>query len=187
MCLNGFLYFFLLFSGTTAQREPGPPHSLRFVDHTQWHTTVGRTPLDEGSAHRRNLYLTTHSTHNRRAPSGITNPNPSKRSVVDTRLRPPGLWNRQCFFQVLYNSLVANYSRNVIWRDVVYIPYTSRPIYEYMIMRLCKVVKLAVPLSSFFNSNLRSWEKEIYPDILNWMTASIWHTLIYCRSFSRTF
>ena len=38
---------------------------LRFVDHTKLHTTVGRTPLDEGSARRRDLYLTTHNTHNR--------------------------------------------------------------------------------------------------------------------------
>jgi hypothetical protein len=37
----------------------------RFLDHTQWHTTVGRNPLDERSARRRDLYLTTHNTHNR--------------------------------------------------------------------------------------------------------------------------
>ena len=35
-----------------------------FIDHTR-HTTVGRTPLDERSVHRRDLYLTTHDTHNR--------------------------------------------------------------------------------------------------------------------------
>jgi hypothetical protein len=29
------------------------------LDHTQTHTTVGRTPLDEGSARRRDLYMTT--------------------------------------------------------------------------------------------------------------------------------
>jgi hypothetical protein len=29
------------------------------------HTTFGRTPLDEGPARRRELYLTTHNTHNR--------------------------------------------------------------------------------------------------------------------------
>jgi len=29
------------------------------------HTTFGKTPLDEGSVRRRNLYLTTHNTHNR--------------------------------------------------------------------------------------------------------------------------
>ena len=39
---------------------------LRFLDHSQRRITVGRTPLDEWSAHRRDLYLTTHSTHNRR-------------------------------------------------------------------------------------------------------------------------
>ena len=38
---------------------------LMFLDHTQRRTTVGRTPLDEWSARRRDLYLTTHNTHNR--------------------------------------------------------------------------------------------------------------------------
>jgi hypothetical protein len=37
---------------------------LMFLDHTQRHTTVGRTPLDEWSARRRHLYLKTHDTHN---------------------------------------------------------------------------------------------------------------------------
>ena len=38
---------------------------LRFLDHTQRRTTVGRTPLDERSARRRDVYPTTHN-HNRR-------------------------------------------------------------------------------------------------------------------------
>ena len=38
---------------------------LRFPDHTQRHITVGRTPLDEWSTRRRDLYLTTHNTYNR--------------------------------------------------------------------------------------------------------------------------
>jgi len=38
---------------------------MRFLDHTQRRTTVGRTPLGERSACRRDLYLTTHNTHNR--------------------------------------------------------------------------------------------------------------------------
>ena len=45
-----------------------PPHSrgfLWFLDHKQRHTTVGRTPLDEWWVRRRDLYLTTHNTHNR--------------------------------------------------------------------------------------------------------------------------
>ena len=38
---------------------------LMFLEHTKRRTTVGRTPLDEWSARRRDLYLTTHNTHNR--------------------------------------------------------------------------------------------------------------------------
>ena len=38
---------------------------LMFLDHTQRRSIVGRTPLDEWSARRRDLYLTTHNTHNR--------------------------------------------------------------------------------------------------------------------------
>ena len=40
------------------------PFSM-FLDHTRRRTTVGRTPLDEWSTRRRDLYLTTHDTHNR--------------------------------------------------------------------------------------------------------------------------
>ena len=52
----------LFVSGTTG------PHLLsRFLDHTQRRTTVRRTPLDEWSVRRRDLYLTTHNTHNRQS------------------------------------------------------------------------------------------------------------------------
>ena len=36
-----------------------------FLDHTQRRSTVGRTPLDEWSARRRDLCLTTHNTRKR--------------------------------------------------------------------------------------------------------------------------
>ena len=38
---------------------------LSFLDNTQRRITVGRTPLDVWSVRRRDLYLTTHNTHNR--------------------------------------------------------------------------------------------------------------------------
>jgi len=38
----------------------------RLQYHTQLHTTLGRTPLDEWSARRRDLHLTTHTTHKRK-------------------------------------------------------------------------------------------------------------------------
>ena len=37
----------------------------RCLDHTQRHTTVGSIPLDEWSARRTDLYLTTNNIHNR--------------------------------------------------------------------------------------------------------------------------
>jgi hypothetical protein len=38
---------------------------LRFADHTQWHNTLVSTPVDEWSASHKDLYLTTHNTHQR--------------------------------------------------------------------------------------------------------------------------
>jgi len=66
---------------------------LRFLDHTQRRTTFGRTPLDEWSAPHRDLYLTTHNTHNRQTsmnPGGIRTHDPSRRAAADLRLRPRG-------------------------------------------------------------------------------------------------
>ena len=57
-CRNSGALFFLF--GATPPRWGGG----RFLDHTQRRITVGRTPLDEWSARRRD-YLTTHNTHNR--------------------------------------------------------------------------------------------------------------------------
>jgi hypothetical protein len=45
-----------------------------FLDHTQRRTTVGRTPLDERSARRRDHNQTTHQTTNRQKtipPAGL--------------------------------------------------------------------------------------------------------------------
>ena len=68
-----------------------------FLDHTQRRTTVGGTPLDEWIACRRNLYLTTHSTHNRQTsmpPSGIRAHDLSRQAATDLRLRPRAHWDR---------------------------------------------------------------------------------------------
>ena len=55
------------------------------------------TPLDEGSARRRDIYLTTHNTHKRQnnhALGGIRTHNLSKRASADLRLRLRGQWDR---------------------------------------------------------------------------------------------
>jgi hypothetical protein len=58
-------FFFFCFRGSAAQLRAIAFSYMRFLDHTQRRATVGRTPLDEWSARRRDLYLTTHNTHNR--------------------------------------------------------------------------------------------------------------------------
>jgi hypothetical protein len=57
---------------------------LRFLDHIQRRTTVGRTPLDEWSACRRDLYLTTHNTQqtNVHAPGRIRTHNLSRQAAA---------------------------------------------------------------------------------------------------------
>ena len=56
-------FFFLWHNGLIRARVSS---SMRFLHHTQRRITVGRNPLDEWSARRRDLYLTTHNTHNRK-------------------------------------------------------------------------------------------------------------------------
>jgi hypothetical protein len=91
-CIN----FYIGRPCTTQQHPPpvghGPPHYRCFPIALR-HTTVGRTPLDEWSARRRDLYLTTHNTHNRQTsihPGGIRTRNLSKPATADPRLRPRG-------------------------------------------------------------------------------------------------
>ena len=52
------------FHSATAPSGPGPLHFRRFTI-TLRHATLGRTPLDEWSARRRDLYLVTHNAHKR--------------------------------------------------------------------------------------------------------------------------
>ena len=76
-----------------------------FLDHTRRRSTVGRTPLDEWSARRRDLYLTTHDTHNRQIsmpPVGFEHKiSAGERPAAARLLRlwvriPPGAWMFVC-------------------------------------------------------------------------------------------
>ena len=64
------------------------------------HTTLDRTPLDDRSAHSKDLYLTTHNTYKRQItmgppPRGIRTRNPSKEVTEGPRLRQHGHRDRQ--------------------------------------------------------------------------------------------
>ena len=58
--------------------------------HIQTHTTLGRTPLDEWSAWRRDLYLTTHNTYKRQtsmSPAGFEPAIPASSELQTHALR----------------------------------------------------------------------------------------------------
>ena len=58
----GLIFFFLWRNNPQWARASS---FTRVLDQTQRRITVGRTPLNEWSARRRDLYLTTHNIHNR--------------------------------------------------------------------------------------------------------------------------
>jgi len=51
------LHMGIFFGGRNSPQWARAPSFLSFLDHTQRRTTVGRTPLDEWSARRRDFYL----------------------------------------------------------------------------------------------------------------------------------
>jgi hypothetical protein len=59
-----------------------------FLDQARKRTTVGRTPLDEWSARHRDLYLTTHNTHNKQRSMARRDSNPQFQQTSDRRSTP---------------------------------------------------------------------------------------------------
>jgi hypothetical protein len=83
--------------GSTAPSGPGPPHYRGFMI-TLRHTTLGRTPLDEWSAQRRDLYPTIYNTHKRQTsmPMARFEPAiPASERLQTLCLRPRGYWVRR--------------------------------------------------------------------------------------------
>jgi len=84
-------YFWWLWGPTRARGYS----FTRFLDHTQRSTKVGRNPLDEWSACRRELYLTKHNTHKRQTSMPRRDSKPeflqaSGRGPTPLTERPPG-------------------------------------------------------------------------------------------------
>jgi hypothetical protein len=131
---------------------------LRFLDHTQWRTTVGRTSLDEWSALRRDLYLTTHNTHNRNihVSGGIGTHNLSRREAADLRIRLRGHWDRRMDkFRKGYCSLQRS--------GIVYKPVSM---WAYSSIILCKSI-IVFFMVSFFISRLYFYGRE-------WSTSQLY-------------
>ena len=59
-----YIYIYIFSPGVTTPDGALASSLARFHNHIQRRATVGRTPLNEWSVRRRDLYLTTHNTHN---------------------------------------------------------------------------------------------------------------------------
>jgi hypothetical protein len=75
------------FHGATASNGPGPPPYQGFTI-TLRHATLGMTPLDEWSARRSYLYLTTRNNHKDRHPCPTRDSNPQSQQASDRTPTP---------------------------------------------------------------------------------------------------
>jgi len=84
----------IIFCDATAPGGLVPPCYRGFTI-TLRHNTLGSNPLDEWSARRSDLHLTTHSTQNTYlCHRGIRTCNPSKRAATDPQFRSRVHWDR---------------------------------------------------------------------------------------------
>jgi len=113
------------FNGATAPSEPGPPHHLGFTM-TLRHTTVGRTPIGEWSARRRDLCLKTQHSDRHPCLQGDLNPRSqeaSSRCPTATTTRPLGsaamfssgniVKDLHCIFTM--TGILATYSLQILF------------------------------------------------------------------------
>ena len=101
---------------------PGSPHYRGFMI-TLGHTTLGRTPLDEWSARRRDLYFTTHNIHNRETsmpPAGFEPKIPAgerpQTHALDSAVTGIGLSNKyNTEIQAKFNMCIEYRSIYKLW------------------------------------------------------------------------
>ena len=101
-CLFGVIFFL-----TMAQQ---PVVDQRHVIITLRHTTLGMTSLDEWSARRRDLYLTTLTTYTH-APGGIGTRSSIKQAASDPRHWPGTHWDRQRLGAEVETTSICVWSR----------------------------------------------------------------------------
>ena len=108
------LFFFFCSSLGNSPTRARAASSL-FLYHTQWHTTVCRTPLDGWSVRRRDLCLSSHKRRTSMTSAAFEPPNPSKRSTEDPRPTLLGHWKRPVMLRPDY-SWSCSYSGSG-WRS----------------------------------------------------------------------
>jgi hypothetical protein len=94
------------------------------------HTAVCRTPLDEGSARPRDIYLTTINTvqeTNIHAPGNIRTHDPNKRSAADLRLTPRGHCDHIPKLRVFNAQKVLMLNKTVLEANIMLVQINKAP------------------------------------------------------------
>jgi len=97
------------FCAATDTLEPRPPPCWGF-NITHWYFTLARTPLDEGSALRRDLYLTTHSIHKRH----IFMPHARFEPAIPTRE-----WQQKAYIRIIKWRFGRNSSSSLSKKSII--------------------------------------------------------------------
>ena len=111
VCLSWGSSPVFFYRGATAPTGPGPPHFRHFAI-TFRHTTLCKTPRDEWSARRRDIFLITHNTHNRQT----SVPPPGFEPAIPASERPQTYALDRAATQIGASSFIPN-RRNRPWTN----------------------------------------------------------------------
>ena len=113
---------------------------MRFLDHTKRRITVGRTPLNEWSARRRDLYLTTHNSHTRqpfKLPAGFEPTIPASKRP-QTYALDRAVTGIGCFFSHFYKNTIR---LNVSLLRICHISSVSCKTVYWWVTTTCRFMK----------------------------------------------
>ena len=106
-----YIYIYFFFRGVTAHRGPGCLYCHGFATILR-HTSFSRNPLDEWSARRRDLYLTSNNKRKRMTfmtPAGFETAIPWSELPQASPLRPRDWWDRSMKYIVgIKHCIVGN-------------------------------------------------------------------------------
>jgi hypothetical protein len=132
------------------------------------HTTFGRTPLDEGPACRRDLYLTTHNTHNRQTsmppvgfePTILVSERPQTHAL-DRTATGIGLWRITLLNRLFPQKPIRNFLQTM---DIFY--KVSCNFFYFLLIRTQRQIQKVTLKSSLiikndFNFQLHVWVSHI--------------------------
>ena len=158
-----FHFWFFFFIARQPQWDQ-VPSLLRFRDYFQLeHTTLGRTPLDESSTYRRDLYLTTHNILERLpCPRTVWDPQSQEASGGAATPRPCGHRDRPHFYEIHLNIIIIQIS-------------ASQTVYSFRIFLLNLCVYLLYPPHKL---HLRPYHSRIDRIINVWWRIKVTKVLI---------